>query len=259
MNNLHIAQKNFSIPKNVLEIIWNNIQIESRLLIDSEPILTNFIYNSLLKHKSFKDALIHIIAKKLANIDVSITGILKIIQNIYDSDENIITAAAKDIYAIHANDPAITKYITPFLYLKGFHTLQIHRISNWLWHNNRQELAIYLYNYNTKTFNVDIHPAANIGCGVMMDHATGIVIGETSVIENNVTIMQSVTLGSTGKTQGNRHPKIRQKAMIGAGSIILGNIEIGYGAKIGAGSVVLHSVPPYSTVTGIPAKLIKKL
>ncbi|WP_159715034.1 serine O-acetyltransferase [Blochmannia endosymbiont of Camponotus nipponensis] len=243
---------------NVLEIVWSNIKVEARLLIDSEPILTNFMYVTLLKHKNFKDALIYILSKKLTNADIPVIDVTKILEDIYSADDKIIISAAQDIHAIRLNDPSITKYFTPFLYLKGFHALQAHRISHWLWNHNRQELAMYFYNHISTVFNVDIHPAASIGCGVMIDHATGVVIGETSIIENNVSIMQSVTLGGTGKVIGDRHPKIRQRVMIGAGAIILGNIEIGYGAKIGAGSVVLHSVPPHSTVAGKPAKVIKK-
>lgn len=246
------------MPSNTLEIVWNNILIESRLLVNSEPTLTNFIYTTILQHKNFKDALIYIISKKLSTNNINTIDVIKILNDIYNYDANIMVYAAYDIYKTRSHDPSVTKYLTPFLYLKGFHALQAHRISHWLWNHNRQELAMYFYNHIVTTCNVDIHPAVNIGHSIMLDHATGIVIGETAIIENNVSIMQSVTLGGTGKTIGNRHPKIRQKVIIGAGSIVLGNIEIGIGAKIGAGSVVLHSVPPYSTVTGIPAKLVKK-
>lgn len=243
---------------NTLKIIWSNITIESRLLIHSEPILNDFIHDNILQHKNLKEALTHIISQKLSTINISTNNLIQILNNIYNSDINIIISAAHDIHHIHLHDPSVNKYLTPLLYLKGFHALQIYRISHWLWNHNHQELAMYFYNYISSFLNVDIHPAANIGHGIMLDHATGIVIGETSVIENNVSIMQSVTLGSTGKTTGNRHPKIRQGVMIGAGSIILGNIEIGSKSKIGAGSVVLHTVPPCSTVIGNPAKIIIK-
>lgn len=242
---------------NILEIIWNNIIIESKLLIHSEPILNNFIYKNILQHKNFKNALTYNMSQKLSTENIDLIQLIKILKDIYNYDVNIIIAAAYDIYKTKRNDPSINKYLTPFLYLKGFHALQGYRISHWLWNHNRQELAMYFYNHITTTYNIDIHPAAKIGHGIMLDHATGTVIGETSVIENNVSIMQSVTLGSTGKNTGDRHPKIRQNVMIGAGSIILGNIEIGMGAKIGAGSVVLHPVPPYSTVTGTLATLKK--
>lgn len=246
------------MSSNTLEIVWNNILIESKLLIHHEPILTNFIYTNVLQHKNFKDALIHIVSQKLSTNNINPDTLIKILNNIYKQDASIITAAAHDIHKTHLDNPSITKYLTPFLYLKGFHALQAYRIFHWLWNNNRQELSMYFYSHITTTHNIDIHPAAKIGHSIMLDHATGIVIGETAIIDNNVSIMQSVTLGSTGKTTGNRHPKIKQQVMIGAGSIILGNIEIGAGAKIGAGSVVLHSVPPYTTVTGTLAKLTKK-
>lgn len=242
---------------NTLETVWNNILVESKLLIDSEPMLSNYLYTSVLQYNNFQEALINILFIKLKSIYLPEINLLHIFKNVYESDDDIVTAAACDIYAIRLNDPSITKYITPFLYLKGFHALQIYRITHWLWMHNQSELAMYLYSYITIVFNVDIHPAAVIGCGIILDHATGVVIGETAVVENNVSIMQSVTLGSTGKTTGNRHPKIREGVLIGAGSIILGNIEVGCGAKIGAGSVVLRSVPPYSTVTGKSATLVQ--
>lgn len=242
---------------NVLEIVWNNMIIETRLLIGSEPILSQFLYATLLKHNSFKNALIYILSKKLSNSDINAIDLMRILEDIYASDDSMVVSAASDIYAIRLNDPSVTRYITPFLYLKGFHALQAYRVTHWLWNHGNLELAMYFYNYIVTVFNVDIHPAAEIGCGIMMDHATGVVIGETAIVENDVSIMQSVTLGSTGKISGDRHPKIRRGVLIGAGAIVLGNIEIGVKSKIGAGSIVLHSVPPYSTVTGKSAKLVR--
>lgn len=163
-----------------------------------------------------------------------------------------------DLSAVRLRDPAVDKYSTPLLYLKGFHALQAYRIGHWLWGEGRKALAVYLQNQISVSFGVDIHPAAQIGCGIMLDHATGIVIGETAIVENDVSILQSVTLGGTGKTCGDRHPKVREGVMIGAGAKILGNIEIGRGAKIGAGSVVLHPVPPHTTVAGVPARIVGK-
>lgn len=245
------------MSSNILEVVWNNIIIEARLLVGYEPILSKFLYTTLLKHDSFKDALIYILSKKLSNSDINAIDLIRILEDIYKSDDNIVVSAASDIYAVRLHDPSVTKYMTPFLYLKGFHALQAYRITHWLWNNGSVELSMYFYNYIVTVFNVDIHPAAEIGCGIMMDHATGVVIGETAIVEDNVSIMQSVTLGSTGKIDGDRHPKIRQGVFIGAGAIILGNIEVGSKSKIGAGSVVLHSVPPYSTVTGKSAQLVR--
>lgn len=245
-----------SMSLNKLEIVWHNIIVEARLLIESEPILSKFLYTTLLQHNNFKDALMYILSKKLGNSDINSIDLMRILENIYKSDSNIVISAANDIYAVRMHDPSVSKYITPFLYLKGFHALQAYRIIHWLWHHNHLELAMYFYNYVVTVFNVDIHPAAEIGSGIILDHATGVVIGETAIIEDDVSIMQSVTLGSTGKIVGDRHPKIRKGVLIGAGAIVLGNIEVGVKAKIGAGSVVLHSVPPYATVTGKSAKLV---
>ncbi|CAD83278.1 serine acetyltransferase [Candidatus Blochmanniella floridana] len=244
------------MSSNKVDIVWNNMIIEARLLIDSEPILKKFLNVTLLNHDNFQDALVYLLFKKLNNLDMMTIDLIDILKDIYRTND-IIDAAAQDICTIRLRDPSVQKYLTPFLYLKGFHALQAYRITNWLWNHNYPGLAMYLYNRISIIFNVDIHPAAKIGCGIMLDHATGVVIGETAVIDDNVSIMQSVTLGSTGKIDGNRHPKIKKGVLIGAGSIILGNIEIGCGSKIGAGSIVVHSVPPYSTVVGRPARLVQ--
>lgn len=161
-----------------------------------------------------------------------------------------------DIQAVNERDSACCSLVTPLLYFKGFHALQAYRIAHWLWRQGRKPLALFLQNRISSVFAVDIHPAARIGKGIMFDHATGIVIGETAVVEDNVSIMQSVTLGGTGKEAGDRHPKVRKGVLISAGAKILGNIEVGECAKVGAGSVVLKDVPPRSTVAGVPARII---
>jgi len=163
---------------------------------------------------------------------------------------------AADLCAVQERDPAVEFFSTPLLYLKGFLALQSYRIAHWLWNQKREALAIYLQNQISVVFAVDIHPAARIGKGIMLDHATGIVIGETAIVEDDVSILQSVTLGGTGKESGDRHPKIRAGVMIGAGAKVLGNIEVGRGAKVGAGSVVLDHVPEHTTVAGVPAKVV---
>jgi serine O-acetyltransferase len=145
---------------------------------------------------------------------------------------------------------------TPFLYFKGFHALQTHRIGHWLWNHGRESLALFFQNQMSVEFGVDIHPAARLGHGIMLDHATGVVIGETAVVGNNVSILQSVTLGGTGKDEGDRHPKIGDGVLISAGAKILGNIRVGDGAKVGAGSVVLENVPAHTTVAGVPARIV---
>lgn len=161
-----------------------------------------------------------------------------------------------DIRAITERDPAATRFSEPLLYFKGFHALQTHRVAHWLWSEGRRELALFLQSRASEVFGVDIHPAARIGKGILVDHATGVVVGETAVVEDNVSILHEVTLGGTGKDCGDRHPKVRHGVLIGAGAKILGNVEVGEGAKIGAGSVVLEDVPAHATVAGVPAKVV---
>lgn len=241
-----------------LESVWDYIKEEVKKLIYCEPILKSFYCKTLLKHKNFRSALSYILSNKLANSIVPADSIQKIIEDVYDKDLSIIISAMHDVKAVHQRDPAVDKYSTPMLYLKGFHALQAYRIGHFLWKENRRSMAVYMQNAASVSFAVDIHPAAIIGHGIMFDHATNIVIGETAVVENDVSILQSVTLGGTGKTNGDRHPKIREGVMIGAGAKILGNIEVGKGAKIGAGSVVLHNIPPNTTAAGIPARIVGK-
>ncbi|CAQ86432.1 serine acetyltransferase [Photorhabdus asymbiotica] len=241
-----------------LDEVWKNIKTEARALAECEPMLASFFHATLLKHENLGSALSYMLANKLATPIMPAIAVREIVEEAYGSDQQMIVSAARDIIAVRLRDPAVDKYSTPLLYLKGFHALQAYRIAHWIWGEGRKALAIYLQNQISMSFGVDIHPAAKIGCGIMLDHATGIVIGETAVVENDVSILQSVTLGGTGKSGGDRHPKVREGVMIGAGSKILGNIEIGRGAKIGAGSVVLRSVPPHTTAAGVPARIVGK-
>ncbi len=168
-------------------------------------------------------------------------------------------AMRSDIAAVYDRDPACDRQIEPVLYFKGFHAIETHRLAHWLWNNGRRDFALYLQARSSAVFQTDINPAAPMGRGIFFDHATGIVVGRTAVIEDNVSILQGVTLGGTGKETGDRHPKIRHGVLIGAGAKVLGNIEIGEGAKIAAGSVVLHPVAPFTTVAGVPAKVVGKV
>nr|WP_220225403.1 MULTISPECIES: serine O-acetyltransferase [unclassified Gilliamella] len=238
------------------DMLWQTIREEASKLVESEPMLASYFHATLLNHENLGSALSYILANKLATQVVPAIEIREIARQAYQADSNIINAAITDILAVYIRDPATNYYSTPLLYYKGFLSLQAYRIAHWLWKQNRKSLATFLQSQIAIVFGVDIHPAAKIGCGVMFDHATGIVIGETVVIENDVSILQSVTLGGTGKENGDRHPKIREGVMIGAHSTILGNIEIGKGAKIGAGSVVLEPVPEHTTVAGVPAKIV---
>nr|WP_267350189.1 MULTISPECIES: serine O-acetyltransferase [unclassified Gilliamella] len=247
-----------NITKKVVEadMLWHAIRQEASQLVESEPMLASYFHATLLNHKNLGSALSYILANKLVTQVMPAIEIREIARQAYEADTTIIQSAVTDILAVYVRDPATNYYSTPLLYYKGFLSLQAYRIAHWLWKQDRKSLAIFLQSQIAIVFGVDIHPAAQIGCGVMFDHATGIVIGETVVIENDVSILQSVTLGGTGKENGDRHPKIREGVMIGAHSTILGNIEIGKGAKIGAGSVVLEPVPEHTTVAGVPAKVV---
>lgn len=194
--------------------------------------LASFYHATLLKHENLGSALSYMLANKLASPIMPAIAIREVVEEAYAADPEMIASAACDIQAVRTRDPAVDKYSTPLLYLKGFHALQAYRIGHWLWTQGRRALAIFLQNQVSVSFQVDIHPAAKIGRGIMLDHATGIVVGETAVIEDDVSILQSVTLGGTGKTSGDRHPKIREGVMIGAGAKILGNIEVGRGRRL---------------------------
>lgn len=242
--------------ENQLEQIWQNIRLEAQELVNSEPMLASFFHATILKHSHLGNALSYILANKLANPIMPAIALKEIIEEAYSANPQIIASAACDIDAVRTRDPAVDKWTTPLLYLKGYHALQSYRVTHYLWNQGRKALAVYLQNEISVAFDVDIHPAAKVGCGIMFDHATGIVVGETAVIENDVSILQGVTLGGTGKEHGDRHPKIREGVMIGAGAKILGNIEVGKYAKIGANSVVLQPVPDHATAAGVPARII---
>lgn len=236
--------------------IWHILRDEAQQQSMREPMLASFFHSTVLNHDNIGCAISFHLANKLDSQTVPAITIREIIQQAFRESPNILESACADIQATVERDPAVDQHLTPLLYLKGFHALQGYRVANWLWQQGRRTLAIYMQNQISVVFGVDIHPAARIGKGIMLDHATGIVIGETSVVEDNVSILQSVTLGGTGKESGNRHPKIRAGVLIAAGAKVLGNIEVGEGAKVGAGSVVLKDVPAHTTVVGVPAKVV---
>ena len=232
---------------------WDKIRAEALSLVNEEPMLASFFHSTILNHDSLRSALSFQLANKLASAVMPAIVLREVIETALAAQPEILDAAAADICAVKERDPAVRYYSTPLLYLKGFHALQGYRVAHWLWQQGRHSLAVFLQNQISVVFSVDVHPAAQIGRGIMFDHATGIIIGETAVVEDDVSILQNVTLGGTGKEHGDRHPKIREGVMIGAGAKVLGNIEVGRGAKIGAGSVVLQPVPPHTTVAGVPA------
>jgi len=236
--------------------VWRTIRKETAKQAENEPALASFLHAAILNHDTLESALSFHLANKLANPAISALQIRDIIEDSVRRDNCISESVRADIKAVFDRDSACDSYMLPFLYYQGFHALQAHRVAHCLWRRDRQALAYFLQSHSALTFGVDIHPAAVIGKGIMLDHANGIVIGETCVVEDNVSIMQAVTLGGTGKEAGDRHPKIRKGSLISAGAKILGNIEVGEGAKVGAGSVVLENVPPHTTVVGVPAKIV---
>lgn len=245
----------YEMPLSVDEL-WAKIREDARGLVECEPLLASFYHATIIGHTDLRGAMSFLLSSKLADEVVSAMALREIIEQAYEADEGLIEAACADIQAVCTRDPAVERYSTVLLYLKGFQAIQAYRVAHWMWQQGRRSLALYIQSRVSTIFQVDIHPAAVIGFGVMFDHATGIVVGETCVIENDVSILQSVTLGGTGKESGDRHPKIRKGVMIGAGSKILGNIEVGECARVGAGSVVLNPVPPHTTVVGVPAQVV---
>jgi serine O-acetyltransferase len=236
--------------------VWVQLRREAEETVRREPELASFIYSTLLHHDTLEAAVVHRIAERLGHPDVSGELIRQAYTNALDADPTIATAFRADIVATVDRDPAASRYIEPVLYFKGFHAIQTHRLAHWLWGQGRRDFAYYLQSQSSAVFQCDINPAVPMGRGIFLDHATGLVVGETAVIEDDVSILQDVTLGGTGKETGDRHPKIRRGVLIGAGAKILGNIEIGHCARVAAGSVVLKPVPPNKTVAGVPARVV---
>ncbi len=240
------------------DAVWQRIREEIERDVREEPLLASFLYGVVLNHKRLEDALSFHLANKLESSTITAASMRDLIDEAFANDPVIGEGFRADIEAVRTRDPACRRYSAPLLYFKGYHAIQSQRVAHYFWQQGREALALYLQSRISEVFSVDIHPAARLGKGLLMDHATSVVIGETAVVEDNVSMLHEVTLGGTGKESGDRHPKVRRGVLIGAGVKILGNIEIGEGAKIGAGSVVLTPVPPHSTAVGVPAKVVGK-
>ncbi|GBQ08881.1 MAG: serine O-acetyltransferase [Acetobacter malorum] len=260
MNRPHVSSilsshfDEFSLCSPKLELLWQ--EMVEQACVCHDPLVRGLLATGIRSHADFASALAALLGRKLGDRSVAADALAELVKESFDAQPEIVCAAAADMVAIRERDPACPDYVTPFLFFKGFHAVQSYRVAHWLWRAGRRHLALHLQSRGSELFGVDIHPAARLGRRILFDHGTGIVVGETSIIEDDVSILQEVTLGGTGKHSGDRHPKVRRGVLIGAGAKVLGNIEVGEGAKIGAGSIVLESVPPFTTVVGNPARKV---
>lgn len=236
--------------------VWAALRNEAYAAAKNEAALASLLAAVILNHETLGDALSYQLARKLGDQELRAMSLRDTIEEAYESDPAIVETAELDLKAVFERDPACRGYVQPFLFFKGFLALQTHRVAHWLWNEGRETLAFYLQSRSSELFQVDINPATRIGRGVFVDHGTGIVIGETAVIGDDVSMLQGVTLGGTGAERGDRHPKVGKGVLLGAGAKVLGNIVIGDYAKIASGSVVLKPVPPGCTAAGVPARLV---
>lgn len=236
--------------------VWAALRNEAEAAARNEVALASLLASVVLNHAKLGDALSYQLARKLGDQELRAMSLRDIAKQAYDSDPSLVAKAEADLMAVFERDPACKGYVQPFLFFKGFQALQVQRVAHWLWNEGRETLALYLQSRMSEIFQVDIHPATRIGSGVFIDHGTGIVIGETAVIGDDVSLLQNVTLGGTGAERGDRHPKIGKGVLLGAGAKVLGNIQIGDYAKIASGSVVLKPVPAGCTAAGVPARLV---
>jgi serine O-acetyltransferase len=240
----------------MLDPIWAEIRREAEEAIRAEPALGGFIFATVLSKDYLEGAVCHRLAQRLNHSDVDSGLIAQIFQEVLDRRPELGQGFRADLAAVYDRDPACSRYLEPLLYFKGFHALVTHRFAHELWKAGRRDFALYLQSQSSRIFAVDIHPAARIGIGIMIDHGTGIVIGETAAVGDNSSLLHGVTLGGSGKETGDRHPKIGANVMIGAGAKVLGNIVVGNCSRVAAGSVVLKDVPDNTTVAGVPAKVV---
>lgn len=264
MESKHRSEKHASLQSDQLCVergvdvngLWEGLRIQAMEISAAEPSLQSLLADVVLEQPCLGSALGMRLARKLAREDMTCEELSPLLMGVLREHPALVTSAASDLSAIVDRDPACASALDPLLYYKGFLAITTYRISHYFWHNHRRPLALYFQSLASEVFAVDIHPAAQIGCGILLDHATSFVVGETAIIEDGVSILHEVTLGGTGKETGARHPVVRTGVLIGAGAKILGRVEIGEGAKIGAGSVVLKDVPPHTTVAGVPAEVV---
>ena len=240
----------------VMDPIWDSMREEARAAAEKDPLLAAFLYSTIINHRSLEECVIYRICERLDHPDLQAILLRQTFEEMLADWPEWGSILRVDIQAVYDRDPACLRFLEPVLYFKGFHALQTHRLAHWLYNRGRRDFALYLQSRSSSVFQTDINPAARIGKGIFLDHATGLVVGETAVIGDNVSILHGVTLGGTGKEGSDRHPKIAHGVLIGAGAKILGNIQIGHCSRIAAGSVVLKEVPAKTTVAGVPAKVV---
>jgi serine O-acetyltransferase len=241
---------------NAMDPIWDTIRKEADEAAQADPVLATFLYSTILQQPSLEEAVIHRVCERLDHPDLPASVIRQTYMEMLADDPSWGATLRVDIQAVYDRDPACSRFIQAILYFKGFHAIQTHRLAHWLWNKGRVDYALYLQSRSSAIFQTDIDPASKLGKGLFLDHATGIVIGRTAVVGDNVSILQNVTLGGTGKEGGDRHPKIGCGVLIGSGAKVLGNIGIGNCSRIAAGSVVLKPVPANKTVAGVPARIV---
>lgn len=236
--------------------VWDRITKEAREAVQNEPLMGGLVHACILHHRTLDKALSYRIAAKLSSNEMSMVILREIAEEAYAAAPELVEAARADLVAVYERDPACHRLLQPILYFKGYQAMQCYRVGHWLWTQGKYDLAYFFQMRVSEIFGVDIHPAARMGKGIMIDHAHSIVIGETAVVGDNVSMLHSVTLGGTGKEEEDRHPKIEDGVLIGAGAKVLGNIRVGHCSRIAAGSVVLEEVPPCKTVAGVPARIV---
>ncbi|MBP1856673.1 serine O-acetyltransferase [Rhizobium herbae] len=240
----------------IMDPIWDSLQEEARVAAQQDPLLAAFLYSTIINQHSLEDSVIYRICERLDHPDLQANLLRQTFAEMLEDWPEWGSILRVDIQAVYDRDPACTRFLEAILYFKGFHAIQTHRLAHWLINRGRRDFALYLQSRSSSVFQTDINPAARIGKGIFLDHATGLVVGETAVVGDNVSILHGVTLGGTGKEGSDRHPKIGNGVLIGAGAKILGNIHIGNCSRVAAGSVVLKEVPPKTTVAGVPARVV---
>ncbi|MDP1736030.1 MAG: serine O-acetyltransferase [Caulobacter sp.] len=244
------------VEPSVAPPVWAALRNEAERAVRDEPTLGSLLNAVILSHGSMAEALSYQFARKIGDQELRAMSAREIADEAYEADPSLVAAAEADLKAVFERDPACKGYVQPFLFFKGFQALQTHRVAHWLWTHSRETLAFYLQSKSSEVFQVDIHPAAKVGRGIFLDHGTGIVIGETATVGDDVSMLHGVTLGGTGSDRGDRHPKIGKGVLLGAGAKVLGNIHVGDYAKVASGSVVLKDVPSGCTAAGVPARLV---